>query len=113
MPRGCSPGTKIKRWGRAEGLASLTGDESRPALGVRDGGVAPELLGHTGSFVVDLLTREVGQKDRRNVGGEGLLRTELTCSGGSGEIPTRVRPEVGNGGSSMIRGPKAELCSGL
>ena len=76
-------------------------------------GCASELLGHTGSLVVDLRTREVGQQDRRNAGGEGLLRTKLTCSGGSREIPTRVRPEVENGGSSMIRGPKAELCSGL
>ena len=74
---------------------------------------ASELLDHTGSFMVDLRTREVGQQDWRNAGSEGLLRTELTCNGGSGEIPMRVRPEVGNGGSSMIRGPKAELCSRL
>ena len=76
-------------------------------------GCASELLGHTGSLVVDLRTREVGQQDRRNAGGKGLLRIELTCSGGSREIPTRARPELGNGGSSMIWGPKAEIYSGL
>ena len=41
----------------------------------------------TGSFAVELRTREVGQQDRRNTGGEVLLGTELTCGGGSGEIP--------------------------
>jgi hypothetical protein len=43
---------------------------------------ASELLDHTGSFAVDLRTREVGQLNLRNASGEGLHGNGFTCSDG-------------------------------
>ena len=61
----------VHRWRSGSGMMEC-------ASGLRD---------PTESFAVELRTREVGQQDRRNTGGEVLLGTELTCGGGSGEIP--------------------------
>ena len=72
-----------------------------------------DLLDHTGSLAVDLRTREVGQLDRRNAGGDGFQRRpDLTLV----EIrrnPGAVRAELGEDRLVEVTGGKAERLRGF
>ena len=69
------------RWSVA-GSTAGSGGGAQVALGSGMMERASELLDHTRSFVVDLRTREMGQLNLRNAGGEGLHGNGFTCSGG-------------------------------
>ena len=61
------------RWSVAGSIA-WSGGGAQLALGSGMMERASELLDHTGSSVVDLRTREVGQLNLRNAGGEELTK---------------------------------------
>jgi len=94
-----------RRQGRAE-------DPAR-----RTGAVAAGILrafgrhGLTRGFAVKVQRglRRSGIQRRRGI----VVADRSPITAVSGSIPAMARSGVGNGGSSMIRGPKAELYSGL
>ena len=59
---------------------------------------ASELLDHTGSSVVDMRVREVGQLNPRNADGDELTEVAYRSLGGLGAIPMTQRPRAGEEG---------------